>query len=311
MPKRLFQSVFVSYGAPDEGFAARLNESLKRSGVQTFFFREDAKPGARLHHVMRDGVNAHERVILVCSRASLTRRGVLNEIEESLQREAREGGASILVPITLDDFVFKEWTPDRTGLAEALREHVVVDFRGTSDNPPKFNRAVARLVNALEKEQADGTGGSRPEQPMDKRAQLHAAEWLADLHRSESGMLVTIVTGDLYGAERDHTTLTFGEVLHTVKTSEGALNVSDAEKKVVGRLQNNTPLSYGHFVSSMELCYGRRPVRLQSHKVSEGEIRNGKLFAWIFARVISTPKIKPRRWKASRKTRPSKKRGKP
>jgi len=48
---------------------------------------------------MREGVNKFERVIVICSANSLSRRGVLNEIEETLQREARDGGASYLIRI--------------------------------------------------------------------------------------------------------------------------------------------------------------------------------------------------------------------
>src|SRR5215210_164894 len=107
------RSVFISYGGPDERFASRLNDALRRSGVQTFFFPSDATPGAKLHHVMRDGVNSYERVVLVCSERSLNRPGVLNEIEECLQREAREGGTAVLIPVVIDDHLFKAWSPPR------------------------------------------------------------------------------------------------------------------------------------------------------------------------------------------------------
>ncbi len=53
----------------------------------------------------RVGVNGHDRVILVCSKSSLQRPGVLNELEETLQREARDGGNAYLIPVRLDDFV--------------------------------------------------------------------------------------------------------------------------------------------------------------------------------------------------------------
>jgi hypothetical protein len=47
-------------------------------------------------------------VLLLCSRHSLNQKGVLNEIQETLAREARDGGASYLLPIMLDDYVLKE-----------------------------------------------------------------------------------------------------------------------------------------------------------------------------------------------------------
>ena len=62
-----------------------------------FFFAEHAEPGEKLHRTMRKGVNEHDRLILICSMASLDRKGVLNELEEILTREARDGGASYLI----------------------------------------------------------------------------------------------------------------------------------------------------------------------------------------------------------------------
>ena len=92
-----FQSVFISYGGPDKPFAERLHGELSRRGVKAYVFSKDAEPGAKLHRVMREGVNRYDRVILLCSRDSLDRPGVLNEIEETLQREAREGGNPVLM----------------------------------------------------------------------------------------------------------------------------------------------------------------------------------------------------------------------
>jgi uncharacterized protein YjbI with pentapeptide repeats len=145
----MLRSTFISYGGPDEAFARRLYEDLHRAGVTTFFFPEHAVPGEKLHHVMRNGVNEHDRVILICSERSLGRRGVLNEIEETLAREARDGGATYLVPIALDDFVFAGWSPDRPGLAQAIRDRVVADFRGAEADDARYNSGLLRLVSAL------------------------------------------------------------------------------------------------------------------------------------------------------------------
>ena len=134
---------------PDERFSIRLNDSLKRAGVNTFFFPDDAPPGVKLHRVMREGINNHDKVLLICSRNSLDRPGVANELEEALQREAREGGISILIPIALDDYVFNEWAPNHPDVAQSLRDRVVADFRGALNDSKKFERLVGRIVAAL------------------------------------------------------------------------------------------------------------------------------------------------------------------
>lgn len=102
----LMQSTFISYGGPDEAFARRLYESLKARGVVTFFFPQTATLGARIGDEVFRGIQGHDRVLLICSRRSLDRAGVINEIQETFDREARDGGATYLMPITLDNYVF-------------------------------------------------------------------------------------------------------------------------------------------------------------------------------------------------------------
>lgn len=148
---RMLQSTFISYGGPDTNFAQRLNDALLKNGVTTFFFAKDAIPGRKLHRLMREGVNQHDRVILVCSKASLDRPGVLNEITETLQREARDGGKEYLIPITLDDYVFMGWKPDDPGVAQAIKDRVVADFKGAETDPAKFNEGLLRLIATLKK----------------------------------------------------------------------------------------------------------------------------------------------------------------
>ena len=143
------RSVFISYGEPDKGFAIRLNDGLRRAGVLTFFFPVDAPPGAKLHSVMRDGVNRYDRVLLICSRMSLDRRGVANELEETLQRKSREGGKAILIPVTIDDYLFSNWAPQNPGTAQAVRDRVVADFRGAIGDDAAFEHALGRVVAVL------------------------------------------------------------------------------------------------------------------------------------------------------------------
>jgi uncharacterized protein YjbI with pentapeptide repeats len=146
----LLQSTFISYGGPDEAFARKLNEALEERGVTTFFFKDDAPLGEKLHHVMRNGVNDHDRVILVCSQASLQRAGVLNELEETLARESRDGGRTYLLPVRIDDYVIDGWKPEKPGIAQAVRDRVIADFREHGD-ASKFSEELAKLVKALKR----------------------------------------------------------------------------------------------------------------------------------------------------------------
>lgn len=143
------QSIFLSYGGPDTEFARQLNVALLERGVRTFFFADDAPPGMKLHRLMREGVNKHDRVVLICSEASLNRPGVLNEIVETLQREARLGGQECLIPITIDNYVFSGWTPTDPGVAQAIRDRVVADFRDATRDSAKFDAGVEKLARVL------------------------------------------------------------------------------------------------------------------------------------------------------------------
>ncbi|WP_129572530.1 MULTISPECIES: toll/interleukin-1 receptor domain-containing protein [Sorangium] len=153
---KILQSTFISYGAPDEPFARKLYEALHRNGVTTFFFPEHAEPGEKLHRTMRKGVNEYDRVILICSRSSLDRKGVLNELEEILTREARDGGASYLIPIRLDDYVFTGWKPPNADVAQAVRDRVVADFEGAETDDAKFQAGLQKLIRALRKKTVEG-----------------------------------------------------------------------------------------------------------------------------------------------------------
>jgi hypothetical protein len=145
---KLMRSTFISYGGPDTGFAQQLSDDLHRNGVSTFFFSRDAVPGKKLHHTMRDGIKKYDRIIVVCSAASLSRAGVRFEIDEALTREARDGGATYIVPVTLDDFIFDA----SDNLAEILRERVVADFRETA----AYDRAFRQLLTALRRDSLNG-----------------------------------------------------------------------------------------------------------------------------------------------------------
>lgn len=145
----MHSTLFISYGSPDENYASVINNFLKSHGVKTWFFPDDALPGQKLHRAMHDGVNNYDRVLLICSKNSLCRPGVLNELERVLEREAREGGKEILMPITLNDHVFQNWAPDRPDLADQVRSRVITRFPESSELTTEFNDVARKLITAL------------------------------------------------------------------------------------------------------------------------------------------------------------------
>lgn len=148
-PSAEYHSVFLSYGGPDEETARILYERLTEQGVDVFFFPQSAVPGQRLHRTMSDGVNSHDRVVLLCSERSLGRPGVLNELDQVLAREAQEGGTELLIPIALDAFVYAGWRPEREDLARQVSQRVIADFRDCRTDPEALTRGLAKLLAAL------------------------------------------------------------------------------------------------------------------------------------------------------------------
>lgn len=141
---KLMQKVFISYGGPDSDFARKLKSDLNRNGVRTWFFEDDAEFGQKLHQMMRQNIGKYDRVVLICSEQSLARNGVLNEIEQALAKEAREGGSSRILPIATDGFVFSEEFK-LTEVGQELNDRVIGNFT----EPEKYEKNFMRLLSSL------------------------------------------------------------------------------------------------------------------------------------------------------------------
>lgn len=153
----MLQSVFLSYGGPDETFADRLRQTLTTNGVKTWYYPRDAVPGSRHHRHLQAQIHAYDRMVLCCSKASLQREGVLHEVEEALEREQDEGGSEVMIPVLLES-IFDTgkppppwWPEGKEHVYLALRRRVGADFRGAMDDENKWNEQVARVLKALRK----------------------------------------------------------------------------------------------------------------------------------------------------------------
>jgi hypothetical protein len=147
--RSLMQSTFISYGGPDEKFARRIYDALRAHKVPLFFFPETARVGERIDNEVFRRLQEHDRVLLLCSRDSLDRPGVISEIQETLDREARDGSATYLLPVMIDDYVLTGWRASHPELAERVGRRIIGDFRKTRRNKGAFDAAVARVVDVL------------------------------------------------------------------------------------------------------------------------------------------------------------------
>ena len=165
-PAGASQLIFITYGAPDELFAERLDAELRRHGQETALVAFDAVPGHELH-LARQGRNKHW-LVLICSEKSLDRPGIRDVVKKALTRGARGGGDSYLILVTLDDYEIDDyeiagWYPPDAGRMLALCGRQVQDFREADADPVKFAEGVARLMAAL---------GNTPDRTLLKRPPL-------------------------------------------------------------------------------------------------------------------------------------------
>ena len=147
----MHSSLFISYGGNDEEYATAINTYLKYCGVRTWFFPDDALPGEKLHRVMSSGIANYDRTLLICSESALERTGVLNEVERVLEKEAKEGGGDILIPVSIDDYIFSEWAPERSDLADQIRSRVITSIPCSDIKSVEFKSAITKVIKALKK----------------------------------------------------------------------------------------------------------------------------------------------------------------
>lgn len=112
-PLRDYHSVFVCFSAKDESFAKKISDSLKKRGVDTYFFKDDHRPGD-IKSVEKAEIAKRDKILVVVSENSMTsnechqeftigitkRQGKLSESVEGQQPN------HVFVPIMIDKYVF-------------------------------------------------------------------------------------------------------------------------------------------------------------------------------------------------------------
>ena len=160
-----FYTCFVSYGSPDSDFAKRLYNDLTGKEVRCWKYDESAVIGRGIWANIDQAIGVYDKVVVICSRDSLNRPGVLNEIERALQKEEslRQENArliketekgkkpklldeDVLCPVRLDDYVITEWKHPRK--ADVTKKHIG-DFCDWKANKKKYDLEFRKLLNAL------------------------------------------------------------------------------------------------------------------------------------------------------------------
>lgn len=147
-----FYSCFISYSHADTLFARHLYEALHGRGIQCWLDEHQLLPGQKIDKEIDRSIRLWDKVLLGCSKKSLTSWWVENEIQIAFDKEQKlwkERGVEtlVLIPLDLDGFLFRqEW---QSGMATQIRSRVAANFTDWEHDHNKFEAQVELLVRAL------------------------------------------------------------------------------------------------------------------------------------------------------------------
>jgi hypothetical protein len=105
-------------------------------------------PGENINDAVQRAIQAHDKILLCCSKTSLESVWVNSEMERTFEKEkklSKKGNkVNVLIPILLDGY-FKKWMDVKGTI---IRERLGADFRDWKDEK-KFEASFDKLLTAL------------------------------------------------------------------------------------------------------------------------------------------------------------------
>lgn len=159
-----FYSCFISYSHADKHFAHNLYNALNGRGIKCWLDEHQLLPGQKIDKEIDRNIRLWDKVLLCCSKNSLTSWWVENEIQIAFDKEQKlwkERGVEtlVLVPLDLDGFLFrKEW---QSGMATQIRSRLAANFTAWENDHYNFEKQVELLVRSLRANSRETTPKSK------------------------------------------------------------------------------------------------------------------------------------------------------
>lgn len=159
-----YYSCFISYSGADEQFATMLYNLLIARGINCWKASEQFLPGDRLTAEIDRGITGWDKLLLCCSRSSLTQRWWVNfEVEKAFAKERKlqdERGrqVDVIIPLNLDGYLLsKEYEEREDPRRSELLARFAPKITGWEHDNAIFEREIEGVIKALRTD-----GGKEP-----------------------------------------------------------------------------------------------------------------------------------------------------